>query len=119
VIIAEEVAADDSQKEVFMDFKTAYEDFTGEPVSTFGGHGWDALYWVIEALETLPEGLTLAEQRAAVRDYIENDIVDWPGTAGVFTLSPEDHCGIDWTSFTWFKVEDQKFAPFPEEEWAE
>jgi branched-chain amino acid transport system substrate-binding protein len=117
VIIAEDVSADDPQKEVFMDFKSAYEEYTGEPVSTFGGHGWDALYWVVEALETLPEGLSLAEQRSAIRDYIETNIVDWPGTAGIFTLSPEDHAGLDYTSFTWFNVEDQKFVPFPQEDW--
>jgi branched-chain amino acid transport system substrate-binding protein len=117
VIIAEDVSADDPQKEVFMDFKSAYEEYTGEPVSTFGGHGWDALYWVVEALESLPEGLSLAEQRSAIRDYIETNIVDWPGTAGIFTLSPEDHAGLDYTSFTWFNVEDQKFVPFPQEDW--
>ena len=117
VIIAEDVPADDPQKEVFMDFKTAYEEYTGQPVSTFGGHAWDALYWVVEALESLDEGMTLEEQRVAVRDYIETEITDWPGTAGVFNISTEDHCGIDYTSFTWFKVEDQGFVPFPAEEW--
>jgi len=117
VIIAEDIAADNPAKATWMDFKDAYEDYTGEPVSTFGGHAYDALYWVIEALETLPEGLSLAEQRAAVRDYIENNITDWPGTAGIFKLAPDDHYGLDYTSFTWFKVEGQKFVPFPEEEW--
>ncbi len=117
VIIAEDVPSDAPQKEVFMDFKTAYEDYTGQPVSTFGGHGWDALYWVIEALESLPEGLTLDEQRAAIRDYIEENIYEWPGTAGIFKITPEDHYGLDYTSFTWFKVENQEFVPFPQEEW--
>lgn len=117
VIIAEDVPDDDPQKEVFMEFKTAYEDYTGEPVSTFGGHGWDGLMWVIEALESLDEGLTLLEQRQAVRDYIETEIVDWPGTAAVFTVTPEDHAGLDETSFTWFKVENGAFVPFPAEEW--
>jgi len=112
-----ELPADDPQKEVFMDFKAAYEGSTGQPVSTFGGHAWDALYWVVEALESLDEGMTLEEQRVAVRDYIETNITDWPGTAGVFNISTEDHCGIDYTSFTWFKVEDQGFVPFPAEEW--
>lgn len=117
VIIAEDVPADNPAQETFLDFKTAYEDYTGGAVSAFGGHAYDALYWVVEALETLPEGLSLAEQRTAVRDYIENNIKDWPGTAGVFNLTPEDHFGLDYTSFTWFKVENQMFVPFPEEEW--
>jgi len=117
VIIAEDIPADHPQKETFMDFKAAYEEYTGDPVSTFGGHAWDALYWVIEALESLPEGLSLEEQRLAVRDYFETNIVDWPGTAGMFNVSPDDHYGLDASSFTWFKVENQTFVPFPQEEW--
>jgi len=117
VIIAEDIPDDHPQKAVFMEFKKAYTDYTGEPVSTFGGHGWDGLMWVLDALKSLPDGLTLEEQRVAVRDYLENNIKDWPGTAGVFTLSPEDHYGLTVESFTWFKVEGGKWVPFPKEEW--
>jgi len=117
VIIAQDVPDDHPQKDVFMAFSQAYTEYTGQPVSTFGGHGWDSLGWVIEALETLPDGLTLAEQRAAVRDYIETNIKDWPGTAGVFNITPDDHYGLTEESFTWFKVEEGSFVPFPGEEW--
>ena len=117
VIIAEDVPAGHPQKDAFMEFYTAYTDYTGEPVSTFGGHAWDGLMWVIEALESLPDGLTLEEQRVAVRDYIETNITDWPGTAGVFTIMPDDHYGLTYESFTWFKVVDGTWVPFPREEW--
>jgi branched-chain amino acid transport system substrate-binding protein len=116
-IIAEDVAVDSPQKEVFLDFKTAYEEYTGFAVSTFEGQAYDGFYWVLQALETLPEGLSLQEQRAAVRDYLENNIVNWPGATGIFNLSAEDHCGLDYTSLTWLKVENQKFVPFPQEKW--
>jgi len=117
VIIAEDVASDNPQKAVFMHFKKLYTEYTGQPVSTFGGHGWDGLMWVLDALKSLPDGLTLDEQRAAVRDYLEAKIVNWPGTAGVFTLSPTDHYGLTPASFTWFKVQGGKWVPFPEEQW--
>lgn len=117
VIIAEELPADHPQKEVFMEFYKAYTEYTGQPVSTFGGHAWDGLMWVIEALRSLPDGLSLEEQRAKVRDYIENNIKNWPGTAGVFNLSPDDHYGLTYESFTWFKVQNGKWVPFPREEW--
>jgi branched-chain amino acid transport system substrate-binding protein len=117
VIIAESLPDDHPQKGVFTDFFQAYTDHTGEPVSTFGGHGWDSLQWVIEALESLPDGLTLAEQRVAVRDYIESSIVKWPGTAGVFSLSANDHYGLTEDSLSWFRVEDGNFASFPQNEW--
>ena len=118
VIIAEAVPADHPQKKVFMEFYQAYTDYTGEPVSTFGGHAWDGLMWVVEALRSLPDGLSLEEQRAAVRDYLETKIVNWPGTAGVFNLSAEDHYGLTKDSFTWFKVEGGKWVTFPKEKWA-
>jgi branched-chain amino acid transport system substrate-binding protein len=117
VIIADDVAADDPQKDVFTEFNEAYTKHTGEPVSTFGGHGWDSLKWVIEALETLPAELTLQEQRAAVRDYIETNIKNWPGTAGMFNITPDDHYGLTEESFTWFRTESGAFVPFPKEEW--
>ena len=116
VIIAADVAADHPQKEVFVEFYDAYTSHTGEPVSTFGGHGWDSLGWVLEALATLPDGLTLAEQRAAVRDYVEN-IQNWPGTAGVFNLAADDHYGLTEESLTWFKIDAGAFVPFPQDEW--
>jgi branched-chain amino acid transport system substrate-binding protein len=59
----------------------------------------------------------LDQQRAAVRDYIENKIVNWPGTAGIFTLSPTDHYGLTYKSFQWFKVENGAFVPFPPSKW--
>jgi branched-chain amino acid transport system substrate-binding protein len=117
VIIAADVAADHPQKQVFTEFYEAYTAHTGEPVSTFGGHAWDGLMWVIEALESLPDGMTLEEQRAAVRDYLESNITNWPGTAGVFNITPGDHYGLTYESFSWFKVEGGKWVPFPREDW--
>ena len=117
VIIAEDIADNDPQKKVFTEFYNAYTEYTGDPVNTFGGHDWDGLMWVIEALESLEDGLSLEEQRAGVRDYIENNIVNWPGTAGVFTLTPDDHYGLTYESFSWFKVEGGAWVPFPPEEW--
>jgi branched-chain amino acid transport system substrate-binding protein len=117
VIIADQLPADHPQKQVFMEFSKAYTQKTGQPVSTFGGHAWDALMWVIDALESLPDGLTLEEQRAAVRDYLETKIVNWPGTAGVFNVTPDDHYGLTKDSFTWFKVQNGKWVPFPPDQW--
>jgi branched-chain amino acid transport system substrate-binding protein len=117
VIIASDLPEDHPQKEVFMEFYNAYTDKTGDPVSTFGGHGWDSLKWVIEALESLPEGMSLEEQRAAIRDYLESDVQNWPGTAGIFNLSADDHYGLTPDSFNWFKVQDGAFVQFPEDEW--
>ncbi len=117
VIIAEDVPASSPQKAVFMDFKSSYEKFTGQPVSAFAGHAWDGMNMVLDALKSLPNGLPLDQQRQQVRDYLETKIVNWPGTAGVFTITPTDHYGLTPDSFTWFKIQNGKFVPFPQSQW--
>jgi branched-chain amino acid transport system substrate-binding protein len=117
VIIANELPAENPQKDVFMEFYTAYTGSTGEPVSSFGGHAWDSLKWIIAALETLPEGMSIEQQRTAVREFIETQIQNWPGTAGIFNLSSENHYGLTPDSFAWFKIIDGAFVPFPQGDW--
>lgn len=118
MMIIEDLPADHPQKEVVTQYNEDYTEFTGgEPLSTFGGHGWDAIMLAVTAMESLEEGLTLGERRAAIRDYIENDIVDWPGISGVFNMSPEDHFGLAYDSLTWVKVENGQWVWFPPEQW--
>ena len=45
-----------------------------------------------------------------MRDYIENNIHDWPGTGGVFSFSPEDHNGLGMDSIVMVTVKDGKFV---------
>ena len=72
---------------------------------------------VVDALGSLNEGMSLQEQRAAVRDYLENDIKDWPGISGTFTMSPDDHNGLTKESLLFVKVEGGQWVPLPESEW--
>ncbi len=120
LLVAEGLPEDDPQKELLLTYIEDYTEFTGgEPISTFGGHAYDALLWAAEALESLDEGLTLAERRAAIRDYVEANIKDWPGTGGVFNITADDHLGLDYTGLTFVRVEDGGYVYYPEEEWSE
>ena len=91
------------QKEVLTRYKEEYEAKYDEDVSTFGGHAWDALYLVIEALEEV------GADREKIRDYIENR-KGFVGTGGVFNFSPEDHSGLDKYAFEMLTVKDEKFV---------
>jgi branched-chain amino acid transport system substrate-binding protein len=91
------------QKEVLTRYKEEYEAKYNEDVSTFGGHAWDALYLVIEALEEV------GPDRGKIRDYIENK-KGFVGTGGVFNFSPEDHNGLDKYAFEMLAVKDGKFV---------
>jgi branched-chain amino acid transport system substrate-binding protein len=118
MMIAELLPDSDPQKAVLLKYIKDYTAFTdGEEISTFGGHGWDAIMWAIEGLESLNEGLSLAERRTDVRDYIEDNIKDWPGTGGVFNITPDDHLGLSYDDLTFVKVVDGTWAYFPQEDW--
>jgi branched-chain amino acid transport system substrate-binding protein len=118
LMIAELLPDDDPQKAVLLKYIEDYAAFTnGEPISVFGGHAWDGILWAIEGLQSLEDGLSLSERRAGVRDYIENNIKNWPGIGGMFNLSPDDHMGLDYQALTFVRVENGTWAYFPAEKW--
>ncbi|MBN1429977.1 MAG: ABC transporter substrate-binding protein [Anaerolineae bacterium] len=118
ITVLDQVADSDPQKTVLQKYIDDYTAFTnGEPISTFGGHAWDAVEMTLNALESLNDGMSLEEQRTAVRDYLENQIQGWPGIGGVFTMSPADHNGLTKESLLFVTVEDGRWVAFPESEW--
>jgi len=94
---------DHPQKEVLARYKKEYEAKFEEDVSTFGGHAWDALQLVIEALREV------GPDREKIRGYIENT-KNFVGTGGVFNFSPEDHNGLTKEAFEMLVVKDTKFV---------
>jgi branched-chain amino acid transport system substrate-binding protein len=118
VTVVDHVSDGDPQKPVLEQYIKDYTEFTGgDPISTFGGHAWDGLKMALDALGSLEDGMSLEEQRAGVRDYLESEIVNWPGISGTFTFSPSDHNGLTKDSLLFVKVEDGKWVAFPESEW--
>ena len=116
VMVTDTLPATDPQKDITKQYAEDYYTFTGKPVNTFGGHGWDALMLAVNALATLPDGLDLKAQRAAVRDAVEG-VKDWPGISGVYNLSAKDHFSLDYKSLVFVKVEDGVWVYYPPEEW--
>jgi branched-chain amino acid transport system substrate-binding protein len=85
-------------------YKHDYEARYKEDVSTFGGHAYDALLILVEALKQAG-----TPDRDKVRDALEN-LKGIVGTAGVFNFSPADHTGLDLTAFAMITVKDGKFT---------
>jgi branched-chain amino acid transport system substrate-binding protein len=103
LLSVEDVPDADPQKKVLVQYKKDYEGQYKEAVSTFGGHGHDALRLVIEALKAV------GPNKQKMRDYIENN-KGFVGTAGVFNFSAQDHCGLDKTAFVMYTVKGGKFT---------
>ncbi len=98
VIFAERVDPKHPQKAVIMKYKTEYEKRYKKDVSTFGGHAYDAIMIAVDALKAV------GPDKKAIRDYIEQKIRYWPGTGGIFNMSPTDHTGLGPDAFEMIEV---------------
>lgn len=102
LLIADTLPDDNVQKAMLIKYKNDYEAKYGEPVSTFGGHAYDALMILVKAIEQV------GTDTEAVRDAIEG--MTFVGTGGVFNFSAEDHNGLDIEAFEMMTVKDGKFT---------
>jgi branched-chain amino acid transport system substrate-binding protein len=91
------------QKALLEKYKAEYETTYKDGVSTFGGHAYDALWLVINAIKAV------GPDKAKIRDYIEGT-QGFVGTGGVFNFSAEDHCGLDKAAFEMITVKGGKFV---------
>jgi branched-chain amino acid transport system substrate-binding protein len=98
LLIAEKLPDGDPQKKVVVDYKHEYEARWKSDVSTFGGHAYDGLMLVVEAMKKA--GTT---DKAKVRDALEST-KSFMGTAGVVNMSPTDHMGLDLSAFRMLEV---------------
>jgi branched-chain amino acid transport system substrate-binding protein len=99
-LVAEKLPDDDPLKAVAMAYKTKYEKQTGEPVSTFGGHMYDALMILTAAMTRAKSA-----DKGQVRDEIEKT-KGFIGTGGTVNMSPTDHLGLDLTAFRLLEIKN-------------
>jgi branched-chain amino acid transport system substrate-binding protein len=100
LLVAEKLPDNDAQKKVVVAYKATYEKTTGQPVSTFGGHMYDALMILVEAIERAK-----STDKAKVRDEIEKT-KGFIGTGGVVNMSSTDHLGLDLTAFRMLEIKN-------------
>lgn len=104
LLVANELSDKNPQKALLVSYKKNYESRYKEDVSTFGGHAYDAMKILEQALKAAGK----ADQEK-VRNTIEN-MKGLVGTAGVFNFSPADHNGLSADAFEMLTVKDGKFA---------
>jgi branched-chain amino acid transport system substrate-binding protein len=118
LLIVNDIPATDPQKDVLTQYRDDYEAIYGNgTINTFGGHAWDALKMVVIALEDLDiedpyaSDDSLADARADIRDSIEQ-ITDFVGISGIFTMSPTNHLGMKTGSLAMIEIVDGKWTWF-------
>lgn len=106
LLVADQLLDSNPQKRLLVKYAADYKAMYKEEASTFGGHAFDALGMVAAAImaakSTDPDKIVQA---------IEG-LKDFPGTGGVFNLSPEDHNGLQMNSIVMMTVKDGKFVPY-------
>lgn len=98
LLVADKLDDSDPQKAAVMAYRDAFEKATDEPVSTFGGHAYDAMNMLVQAI-----GRAGSAEPAAIRDEIEKT-TGYVGTGGVVNMTAEDHLGLDLGAFRMLEI---------------
>ncbi len=112
MLVFEQLPDSNPLKKSAAEYITKYEAKYGKGSrSTFGGHAWDAYILLAHAV---PEALNKAqpgtkEFRAALRNALESE-KEVVATHGVYTMTPQDHNGLDNRARTMIKIEDGKWV---------
>ncbi|MCV2445850.1 ABC transporter substrate-binding protein [Paracoccus sp. DMF] len=107
LLVAALLAEGDAQKPVVTAYKAAYEGKFKQPVSTFGGYAHDGFALLTDAVTRA--GST---EPQAIRDALEATKA-LAGTTGIYTMTPEDHLGLDLSAFRMLQVKDGKWTIAP------
>ena len=104
LLVAEILPDGDSQKPVVVAYKRDYEASYKSDVSTFGGHAYDGLMLVVDAIKRAG-----GADKSKVRDAIEARD-GYMGTGGVVNMSATDHMGLDLSAFRMLEVRNGNWA---------
>ena len=108
LVVADQLPDEDPQKEVITEFIEDYTEKYDMGPSTFSGHAYDG--WML-AIDALREAGT---DKAAVRDHLEQ-VTDFVGISGIFTMTPEDHSGLSSEALQLVTVEDGSWTLLPDQ----
>lgn len=112
MLVYEQLPDSNPIKKSAAEYITKYESKYGKDSrTTFGGHAWDAYLLLSHAI---PEALKKAKPgtkdfRLALRDSLENT-KELVATHGVFTMSNQDHNGLDNRARTMIRIDNGKWA---------
>jgi len=89
VVVADKLPADFPNKKIAVKYKNDFEKAYHTQVASFGGHAYDALFAIVEAIKA--QNSTNPQK---IRDGIEN-LKNFQGVDGIVNMSKKDHLGLD------------------------
>lgn len=103
VLVADQLSKSDQQKKSLMSFIKDYQNHYQTEGDHFGGHAWDAVMLIKNAVE---KG---ADSAQAIRDNLEST-KNFAGIGGTFSYSPQDHAGLGKDAFVLVEVKNKDWA---------
>jgi branched-chain amino acid transport system substrate-binding protein len=97
VIVADQLPDSDPQKKALLSYVNNYRKHFKVEGDHFGGHAWDAIMLIKEAIE---RG---GETPAAIRDQLEKT-KNFAGIGGIFNYSEQDHAGLTKDAFVLVQI---------------
>jgi len=98
LLVEGQLPAGHPQKRVLAEYIKEYERRFKQPVSTFGGHAWDAVMLAAQAIRDAKSA-----EPVAIRDAVEK-VRGFYGTGGEFNFSAEDHSGLSEDAFVMIRI---------------
>ena len=103
VVVADLLPGSDQQKKSLMAFVKDYQNHFKAEGDHFGGHAWDAVMLIKNAIE---KG---ADSPASIRDQLEK-VRGFAGIGGSFTFSAQDHAGLGKDAFVLVEVKNKDWV---------
>jgi len=99
MIVADQLPSDDKYRSLLLNYITEFEGRFKTPVSTFGGHAYDAI------------NIFVLAYKEGNKDFVSNieNIKGYIGTYGTFNFSSTDHNGLTKDAFVMVKIENKKW----------
>ena len=108
LLVADKLPDSDPQKAVVVGYSHTYTQKTGQPVSTFGGHAYDGLAILVQAMQRAKSA-----DPAKLRDEIEKT-KGYVGTGGIVNMSAKDHMGLDLSAFRMLEIKNADWTLAPD-----
>ncbi len=108
LLVPDKLADTDPQKPIVLAYSRTYQQKTGQAVSTFGGHAYDGLMILTQAMQRAKSA-----DKTKVRDEIEKT-KGYIGTGGIVNMSPSDHMGLDLSAFRMLEIKNGDWSLIPD-----
>jgi branched-chain amino acid transport system substrate-binding protein len=103
VVVADILPGADKQKKPLMAFVKDYQKHYKAEGDHFGGHAWDAVMLIRNAVENG------ADTAASIRDQLEKT-KGFAGIGGSFNYSPQDHAGLGKDAFVLVEIKNKDWV---------